>query len=203
MAKRLFSYLYGMLFIIMQFSHALTLQEIEEEARYHYDDALDHLPEKQKNLLIRGQKAWLQYRDLRCEMHETIFQGNAEQCKIAITFRYNLVLKILRPNQLDMIRFFKEKITQSIIRFQKAEPQYLNENIDASIAQKLNSQYQQFYSQLDSQERLKLHKSYVAWLSYRNQACLLLNSRNIIQYNYCATKLSLDVIFDMQHYLNQ
>ena len=54
MAKRLFSYTCGMLFIIMQFSHALTLQEIEEEANYHYDDALDHLPEKQKNILIRG-----------------------------------------------------------------------------------------------------------------------------------------------------
>ncbi|WP_408645557.1 lysozyme inhibitor LprI family protein [Wohlfahrtiimonas populi] len=71
------------------------------------------------------------------------------------------------------------------------------------MAQKLNSQYQQFYSQLDAQRRLQLHQSYVAWLSYRNQLCLLLNSRNIIQYNYCATKLSLDVIFDMQHYLNK
>lgn len=203
MAKRLSSYTYGMLFIIMQFSHALTLQEIEEEASYYYDDALDHLPEKQKNILIRGQQAWLQYRSSRCELHETIYQGNIDQCKIAITYRYNIFLKILRPNQFDMIRFINDAINQAIIEFQKSELQNLNDSVDVNIAQKLSNQYHELYSELDANGQIQLQKSYVAWLSHRNQVCLLLNSRNIIQYNYCATKLSLDIISDMQHYLNQ
>lgn len=203
MAKRLFSYTCGMLFIIMQFSHALTLQEIEEEANYHYDDALDHLPEKQKNILIRGRQAWLEYRNLRCEIHETIYQGNIDQCKTVITYRYNIFLKMLRPNQIDMIRFINSKITEATIEFQKSEFQNIRESLDINIAQKLSNQYQKLYTQLDADGQLQLQKSYIAWLFHRNQVCLLFNSRNIVQYNYCAAKLSLDIISDMQHYLNQ
>lgn len=201
MTKRLFSYLCGMLFIIMQFSHALILQAIEEEARYHYDDALDHLPEKQKNLLIRGQQAWLQYRNLRYEIHETIYQGNIDQCKTVLTYQYNIFLKLLSPNQIDMMRFVNQQIHESINEFQSQNPQDSNKNFDVRINNKLNNQYNQFHQSLNLDDQIILHKSYVSWLSYQNQVCLLLNSQNLVTYNYCAAKLSLDIISDMHNYL--
>lgn len=201
MVNRLFAYTCGILLIMMQLSHALTLQEIEEEANFNYEDALDHLPEKQKNILIREHKAWLQYRDLRCEIHESIYGGNVEQCKILITYRHNIFLKILRPNQIDFIRFFNDKITQAIVDFQKYNLQDVDQSVDVNIAQKLSSQYQQFYSELDKDDQALFQKSYDAWIAHRNQVCLLLNSRNIIAYNDCAAKLSLDIISDMQYYL--
>ena len=110
---------------------------------------------------------------------------------------------MLRPNQIDMIRFINSKITEATIEFQKSEFQNIRESLDINIAQKLSNQYQKLYTQLDADGQLQLQKSYIAWLFHRNQVCLLFNSRNIVQYNYCAAKLSLDIISDMQHYLNQ
>ena len=200
MTRRLFSYICGILLIMMQLNHALTLKEIEAETSHHYDDAFDRLPEKQQNILMSGQQAWQRYRNLRCEIHARIYQGDNEQCKILLTYRYNILLKILRPNQIDLIHFFNNHIAQSTIEFQAQQPKNDN-SFDANMNQKLNHQYLELYQSLEFSDQILLQKSYVAWLSYQNQMCLLLNSRNLIAYNYCAAKLSLDIISDMHNYL--
>lgn len=198
--KKLFACCYGILLIVMQQSNALTLEEADHQYLYYYEDALGHLPPQQQTLLTQGQQFWIQYRELRCQLHESAYKGNINQCKVVLTFRFNNFLKLLRPNQLEMIRFMHDKIRSDIIRFQQSDVNYLGRSFEENISHRLTDQYTQFYQNIDIKEQMKLQKSYIVWKSYRNQLCLLLKSRNIINYNYCSAKLSLDIIADMQHY---
>lgn len=201
MTRYSFSYCCGILLIILQLNHALTLQEVGDDHVNYYESALDSLPTEQQEILIKEEKLWTQYRNLRCQLHTAIYQGNINQCRIMLTFRYNILLKLLRPSERDLVQFINQKFEQEILDFQRSDLNHIGQSFEINIANKLAQQYYEFYNHLDLVDQMSFKKSYALWTSHRTQLCLLLSKRNIIDYNYCTAKLSLDVISDMHNYL--